>query len=234
VSNETAAERVHKLGEREDAIFTVGCPSVDFIKSHDYKNKRDILEHINDKYDVRLNSDEPYLISVSHPVTTEFDDNADKIEEMVKALLKVGLQSIFIYPNIDAGSKLMASRLRQMESKFDMAKMFMFKHISNRNFLNLLKHAACLVGNSSSGIREACYFGTPVVNIGSRQVGHKRGMNVVDIGHESGDIFSAIGKQLDHGRYELEEVYGPGGSGEKIAEIMANIDLPPIQKRIVY
>ena len=44
-----------------------------------------------------------------------------------------------------------------------------------------MKKFSCLVGNSSSGIREGAFLGTSVVNIGSMQDMRERGNNVVDI-----------------------------------------------------
>jgi len=89
------------------------------------------------------------------------------------------------------------------------------------------------VGNSSSGIREACYFGTPVVDIGTRQNRRERADYVVSVDYDSVKIREAILKELDHGKYEKEFIYGSGGSGKKIAKILAEIDLTNIiQKEI--
>jgi UDP-N-acetylglucosamine 2-epimerase len=108
------------------------------------------------------------------------------------------------------------------------------KHIPTEIFVNVLRNASCQVGNSSSGIRETCYFGTPVVNIGSRQSGRERGSNVLDVACKSSEIIEGIKKQLARGKYPVEYIYGNGRAGEKIAEILATIDLPNIQKRITY
>jgi len=88
-------------------------------------------------------------------------------------------------------------------------------------FLAKLAGATCLVGNSSSGIREASYFGTPVVNIGQRQHGRERGPNVIDVGYDLEDIRKAITLQVTHGPYESSDLYGDGHAGEEIAERIA-------------
>ena len=101
-------------------------------------------------------------------------------------------------------------------------------------FVRLMAHASCMVGNSSAGIRESCYFGTPVVNVGTRQNRRERGSNVLDARCDSDAIYQAIQQQLVHGRYPVERIYGDGHSGERIVDILATVDLPSVQKSITY
>ena len=96
-----------------------------------------------------------------------------------------------------------------------------------------MRRTACLVGNSSSGIREGAFIGTPVVNIGSRQDMRERGSNVLDAGHDRDAIAAAIDRQARHGGYPTEPIYGDGRAGERIAEILSNCTVS-IQKRITY
>ena len=92
---------------------------------------------------------------------------------------------------------------------------------------------ACLVGNSSSGVREGAFIGTPVVNIGTRQHKRLRTKNVVQVGYTSDEILEGIRKQLNHGIYESSNIYGDGNAGTQIAEILSNCN-PKIQKTITY
>jgi UDP-N-acetylglucosamine 2-epimerase len=92
---------------------------------------------------------------------------------------------------------------------------------------------ACLVGNSSSGIREGAFIGTPSVNIGSRQTMRERGENVLEVDGEVGAIEAAIKTQIAHGRYDSAPIYGDGTAGEKIAEILSTKSVE-VQKRITY
>lgn len=96
-----------------------------------------------------------------------------------------------------------------------------------------MKRTSCLVGNSSSGIREGAFIGTPVVNIGSRQDMRERGHNVIDVNHERLEIYEAIKCQLKHGPYDHQPIYGDGTAGYQIAEILSKCNWK-IQKRIVY
>jgi UDP-N-acetylglucosamine 2-epimerase len=100
-------------------------------------------------------------------------------------------------------------------------------------FLRLLYNSRCLVGNSSVGIRECSYLGVPVVNIGSRQSGRDRGVNVLDAGYDRDEITDAINKHISHGRYPEDHLYGDGSAGLHIAESLLTAPLR-IEKRLAY
>ena len=101
------------------------------------------------------------------------------------------------------------------------------------DFLKLLKHADCLIGNSSVGIRECAYIGVPVVNIGTRQAGRERAVNVIDCDYQKDQILAAINKQMLHGKYPSDNIYGDGQSGTKIAQLLAEVPLQ-FDKKITY
>ena len=96
-----------------------------------------------------------------------------------------------------------------------------------------MQNTICLIGNSSSGIREGAVIGTPVVNIGSRQNSRDRGKNVKDVAYNKDEIVKAVISQINHGKYTSENIYGDGTAGKKIADILyrENVD---IQKKITY
>ena len=96
-----------------------------------------------------------------------------------------------------------------------------------------MQKTACLVGNSSSGIREVAFIGTPVVNLGTRQNDREHGSNVVHAPHEKSVITAALEKQISHGPFDREPIYGDGNAGEKIAEILATAELR-VQKRMTF
>jgi len=117
---------------------------------------------------------------------------------MAKTLdaLKQFPQSLLIlWPNIDAGSERLVNALKQFERE-EGARVGFFNNFSLETYTNILRHARVIIGNSSSGIREASYFGTPVVNIGSRQEGRERTANIIDVGHDTQEIISAIQNNL--------------------------------------
>ena len=96
-----------------------------------------------------------------------------------------------------------------------------------------MRRCRCIVGNSSSAIREGAFIGTPAVNVGTRQAMRQRGRNVVDVDHDGDEIAHAIVTQIEHGPYPTEPIYGDGHAGERIAEVLAHCSWR-LQKRIAY
>jgi UDP-hydrolysing UDP-N-acetyl-D-glucosamine 2-epimerase len=228
-STKKSAERIIKMGERPETVFNVGCPSMDILSSI----KLDGLDEVYRKYDLNLNPKDKFLLIIQHPVTTEYDHVRHQIRETLEAVHASGLPAIMFYPNVDAGSKDMVREIRLFDEEKTHNKITKLKHLAFEDFITLLRHCLCVVGNSSAGIRETCFFGVPTVNIGSRQTGRERGKNIIDVEHDQVKIKAAIEKQIRAGKYEPEYIYGRGDAGEKIAEILATCDIK-VQKRIAY
>jgi UDP-N-acetylglucosamine 2-epimerase len=108
-----------------------------------------------------------------------------------------------------------------------------YRNFSPEDYLRLIKHCACLVGNSSSGLREGVFMGVPCVNIGTRQHGRERGINVIDVPYKAEAIEGAIGRQIAHGAYEQSALFGNGTAGTQIADILAASNFR-IQKTLSY
>jgi len=234
VACEDARERVVKLGENPEYVYNVGCPRIDIVKnilsSQEINLDRDINTYgVGALMDLR----KPFLILSYHPVTTEYSDNALVYSIILEALLSMEYQLILLWPNSDAGSDKISSIIRGTREKDKHRSLRVFKNIKFEDYIRLLNITQCLVGNSSSGIREGAYIGTPVVNIGSRQNGRQRGNNVIDVVVNKEQIAMAVAKQIEHGKYPSCEIYGDGTSAEKIWKIL-QIANPPVQKRICY
>jgi UDP-hydrolysing UDP-N-acetyl-D-glucosamine 2-epimerase len=233
-ATEKSKERIIKLGEKPEHIFNLGCPGVDVIKEINYK-PREKLAETKEEYTIDINPNLPYIILIQHPVTTEFEQASEQILTTLKAVSRTKMQTVMFYPNIDAGNADMIKTIRNAISTLDLSKVYMYKHMSYFDFLNLLKNAECIVGNSSAGIRESCLFGTPTVNIGTRQNGRERTENIVDVDCNEEQIYQAILDAVKHGKYPESDLYGDGESGKKIAEVLANIDISNIvQKKLTY
>ena len=117
----------------------------------------------------------------------------------------------------------------------------MFKNLDRVNYINLLRHASCLLGNSSSGIIEAPSIGLPVINIGSRQRGRIHADNVLYVDNDRKQIGEAISKSLTDEDYirkvkSVKNPYGDGKSSEKIVEVLrtVKIDSNLVYKNITY
>ncbi len=234
-ANKEAGERILKLGERPEDVFVVGCPRVDHVKElldRDSSMPLDMYEAfggVGPKFDLN----EPFLLISQHPVTTEYTEAKEQVTRTINACVKTGLNIMILWPNADAGTEGLSTGIRRYRELFPEAKIHAFKNLPTDIYTRLMKNTACLVGNSSSGIREGAYIGTPCVNIGTRQNGRERGGNVIDAAVNEDEIYAAVKKQIEHGPYSSEPIYGDGHAGEKIADILSKVEVP-VQKRIVY
>jgi GDP/UDP-N,N'-diacetylbacillosamine 2-epimerase (hydrolysing) len=99
----------------------------------------------------------------------------------------------------------------------------------------MLRHAAAMVGNSSSGLIEAPSFELPVVNVGARQAGRLRAANVVDVDPERDEILAGLEAVLAPGFRAglrgLANPYGDGRAAERIARVLRTVDLSPALTR---
>jgi UDP-N-acetylglucosamine 2-epimerase len=96
-----------------------------------------------------------------------------------------------------------------------------------------MNQCSCLIGNTSSAVREGCFIGVPAVNVGTRQNRRLRGANVMDVPCEAQAIVAAVRQQMEHGKYAPECIYGDGHAGERIAEVLATCQVN-VQKTIAY
>jgi len=229
-----ARERIIRLGERPEDIHLVGCPRIDLVAEILGSRSASADERIFDLgVGDRLDLAQPFLLVSQHPVTTEYGAGEQQIVATLDAVREVDLPAIVLWPNADAGSEDIARGIRKLRERGQARNMHFFKNLSIEVYVGLMARTACLIGNSSSGIREGAFIGTPVVNIGSRQGGRERGHNVLDVPHDGAAIAAAIRRQLGQRRYATDPIYGDGKAGPRIAEVLATHAVS-IQKRITY
>ncbi len=232
-ASQGAAERIVKMGEEPESVHMVGCPRMDLVA----EVLRDGSDGLSDLFRFGVGGsfslDEPFLIVSQHPVTTEYGDGERQIDETLRAVQDVGVPAVVLWPNADAGAEHIARGIRKFREHEDDSRLHFFKNLPTDDYIKLLKRTACIVGNSSSAIREGSFIGTPAVNIGTRQEGRDRGSNVIDVGYDRGDIATAIRAQVEHGPYGHEPIYGSGDAGEKIAAILSERPLS-IHKRMTF
>jgi UDP-hydrolysing UDP-N-acetyl-D-glucosamine 2-epimerase len=237
VSNQKAAERVIRMGEAPEHVFVTGCPSIDLAAREDYGDSLDFdpYQRYGGVGAAQVDPQGDYLVVLQHPVTTHYEHARQDITTTLRAIRDLGMPTFWFWPNIDAGSDGTAKGIRSFrELEADrLNHIHFFKTMTPEDFLKLIYHSRCLVGNSSVGIRECAYLGVPVVNIGSRQDGRERGMNVTDTPYDYEAILAAIRGQLEHGRYQRDPIYGDGHAGKRIAEILTTCDLT-FEKQLTY
>lgn len=231
-ATELAAKNLIRMGEAPDTVHLVGCPAIDVIADIDLALPDDLfLRYKGVGPDIDPKSD--YLVVLQHPVTTEYGQGFWQINETLMAIRNLGMQTVWLWPNVDAGSDDISKGLREFREKHSGFPVHFYREFGVEDYARVIKNSSCLVGNSSSGLREGSFLGVPVVNIGTRQNGRERGPNVVDVDHDASQIESAIRKQLEHGPYPRSFGFGRGDSGRRIADLLATEDIR-IQKQLAY
>ena len=232
VTNKDSERRVVRMGEPKKYVVNVGAPEVEIAE----KAKKRVSTHVVNEHGVGevVDLTKPYLVVMNHPVTNEYGENREHTRELLEAVDRVGVPTVWFWPNIDAGSDEVSKAIRIFrEEGAKKTSMRFLKYLAPEDFLALLRNASALVGNSSAGIKEASYFGTPVVNIGTRQEGRLRAKNVVDVKkYQKGAMVKAIESQLAHGSYAPSSLYYKKGTSKRIVDTLLRVH-PEVQKRFV-
>jgi UDP-hydrolysing UDP-N-acetyl-D-glucosamine 2-epimerase len=233
-ATQLAAERVLRMGERPETVFATGCPSID-LAARALSNRGkpfDPFERyggVGRQVDLR----DGYVVVMQHPVTTEYEDARRHVNETLYAVSELGIPALWFWPNVDAGSDGTSKAIRAFREKEAPDTIHFFKNMTPEDFLVLLINSQCIVGNSSVAIREASFLGVPAVDIGTRQSGRERGVNVLSVPYCRTEILQAMKCQLQKRRYPSDHLYGDGRAGERIAAVLASEPLST-EKKLAY
>ncbi len=225
-----SAEFLVRMGEFPETVQMVGCPSGDIARTIDRQLPPGIFE---DGVGAPIDPAKPYMLFVFHPVTTHFGEETSEIDHLLAACDPIGMQVVWLWPNIDAGADRVSRAIRRFRESHHPSWLRLIKNFPPEDYLRVLSNAACAVGNSSSFVRDSSFFGTPVVLIGDRQGGREVAHNVLQIDDPCADIYDAITAQLMHGRYPPSALYGDGHASTRIAQHLATLK-PFVQKRLAY
>ena len=229
-ATQNARQIILQMGEHSDSVHVTGCPAIDLCRTVPKEVTSNILKRYSG-VGAEIDAHSPYLLVLQHPVTNEYLDARSQILETLRAVRLSGYQTIWLWPNVDSGSDAIAKALREFREKnLKDSKIRFFRNFSAEDYVNILRNSACVVGNSSSGIREANYLGTPSISIGSRQMGREHGSNAVFVDPNFKDIEDAIGQQISHGAYTPDLLFGDGHAGERICKILESVELNTVKK----
>jgi len=224
VTNDEAQRRVLTMGEDPRYVFNTGSLDVELAAR--------VTEPINSE---RLNAygvghvvdvNEPFLLVIQHPVTTE-RDNREHMQTTLHAVAEMRMPVIWFWPNADAGTAEMSESLRHVREQQSglTDRMRFITNVPADEFVALLRQASCVVGNSSAGLKECSYLGTPVVDIGARQQGRLSACHVMHVPSDAAAICSAITSQVTHGRYPVSTLYYRADASARMAELLASTEL---------
>jgi UDP-N-acetylglucosamine 2-epimerase (hydrolysing) len=182
-SNNEARNRLVQMGEVPNSVFVIGSPDIDVMLSDQLPD----IEAVREKYEIPFRE---YGIFIYHPVTTEIEDLAAHIRDVVDALIESQMNYVVIYPNNDIGADIILNELKRLDGtpNIKLIPSMRFEH-----FLSLLKNASVIVGNSSAGIREAPVYGVPTVNIGTRQMNRFEYESIINVAYDKNAILEALG-----------------------------------------
>lgn len=235
VASEDAKNRVEKMGEVPSTVINTGCPSMDLAAEVLKSPKLDFDPYA--KYSGVGGLDtlsKGYVVVMQHPVTSEFRNSKQQIQETLYAVKDLDIPVLWFWPNVDAGSDGTSKGLRAFREKYNPHHIHFFKNMEGKDFLKLLVNSKCLIGNSSAGIRECAFLGVPVVNVGTRQNGRMRGENIIDTGYDKEEIAKAMNSFIQReSHFESSSLYGDGNAGRYIADILARTEIT-VDKKIAY
>ncbi len=234
VASERAQARVIGMGERPETVFVTGCPSIDLACEALAREPRPVAETLSHYGGVGpgIDTSKGYIVVMQHPVTSEYELAARQAETMLQAIDDVGYPTLWFWPNVDAGSDGLSKSIRRYRETHTLNHVHFYKNLKPLDFLSILINSKGIVGNSSVAIRECAYLGTPAVNVGSRQAGRDRGINVTDIAYDQSAITAAIREMLSGNRLPRDTIYGDGTAGSKIADTLATTTFS-IEKRLI-
>ena len=227
-ATEKSKRRIIKMGENPKFVFLTGSPSIDELRN----NKITGEKQFESKYGFKLTK--KLIVLVQHPVTTQITDTKKHIQNTLKAIEYFDYRTIIIAPNSDAGSNTIFQNIKHFAKNHNFVRIF--SSLPRSDFLCLIKNCGVLVGNSSSGLIEASYFGTPVVNIGVRQQGREKGKNIFDAKSES---VISIKRTISHAlqkNISPSYLYGIGNTSQKIVRHLEKIKLncELVEKQLTY
>jgi UDP-hydrolysing UDP-N-acetyl-D-glucosamine 2-epimerase len=226
-----ARDYLVRMGERPETILGVGCPSSDIARTLDRTIDPAILNSRGAGCTIDVSK--PFMLAVFHPTTTEYGGERSQMEALLSALADIRVQTLLLWPNIDAGSDHISKVIREYRALRDMSWLRTMTNMSPESYLRVLATTACAIGNSSSFVRDAGYFGCPVVLVGSRQDFREADAHVTRVPCIANDVRSAVRAQLEHGRYAPSMLYGDGHVAPRIAEALERLH-PYLQKHLAF
>jgi UDP-N-acetylglucosamine 2-epimerase (hydrolysing) len=220
VSNDIAKKRLIQMGEISGNIYIIGSPDIDVMLSNELPS----LDDVKQRYQLSFKD---YAVLLFHPVTTEIDDMPQYTKNLVDAIIKSDHNFVIIYPNNDLGSTIILKEYERLKS---LNRFRIFPSIRFEYFLVLLKYSKFMIGNSSAGVREAPYYGLPVINIGTRQQNRSSLKDIINVDYSFDQISDAISVAPGL-RFDKVDLYGKGNSDELFFSVVSNSGFWDIEKQ---
>ena len=210
VTNNKAKKRLRQMGEKKNNIFVIGSPDVDIIKSKTLPK----IDTVKKKYDINFDD---YAIGIFHPITTDLQNLKTQCKIYIKSILDSKKNFVLIYPNNDNGNTIILNEYLKLKNN---RRIRLIPSMRFEYYLTLLKYAKFIIGNSSSGIMEAPYYGTFTINIGNRQNKRASLKSITNCKFSTSIIKSLINKAYKKKRHKKIEYFGSGNSFKSFGKIL--------------
>lgn len=232
VHTKSNADRIKKMGEDSKRIYITGTLAIEAILHKTLPEKEKLFKKFN------LNSNKTTFLVIQHPIPTLDDKGYFQMKELLLALDELKNQTILIYPNCDAGSKNIIKLIEEYENK---TYLHTFRNLDHDDYIGIMNSVDMMIGNSSSGIIEAPTLKTPVINIGERQSGRERSVNIVDVDPDKTSILKGIefvlnDQELNNKLKNCKNKFGEGNASRKIVNILKEVEIDNnlLRKQITY
>lgn len=223
VTNQESYDRIIRMGEQPFRVFNVGNPGLDRLLAEPVLSAKELSQRLG----FSIRDDEPFILLIQHVISTEIEEAYEQMQITLEAVKQMRIKTVLIYPNSDAGSQQI---IRAIDQYRDLTFLYITKNLPRPEFVNLMRRAGCMLGNSSAGILEAPLLKLPVINVGNRQKGRLHAENVQFVPHDSKAICTAVRRALFDKTYRHEVArcsnpYGDGHASKKIAKLLAEISI---------
>ncbi len=213
-------ERLIRMGENPERIFTIGSIALDRFRTHQPMTEEELLQNFDLPASFR-----GFVTLIFHPVSKETAYSHLIFKNILETLKHFSIPAFVSAPNTDPGNHEILRTIEQYRSD---SNFYFYRNLDRDTFLSIYKRSRFLIGNSSSGIYEAASVPMPVVNVGLRQVGRRANENVIFCGTEPEDIARAVSQATSDsflGRVRMiRNLYGDGQSTQRAHEILVSTD----------
>jgi len=204
-STESHRKRVIQLGESPERVFNVGAIGIENIVNLKLLTKDELFLKLE------LNEKKPMFLITYHPET---NGQTEGIYQLLQALEHYpDINLLFTKSNADNGGRMINEAIQEFVLNHSNGKLY--DSLGQLNYLSAVKHAEVVIGNSSSGLIEVPYLGTPTVNCGTRQEGREQPNSIFNIGLDANEIYLTIEKAREFNNV-YEHIFGDGKVSDKI------------------
>ncbi|HDM8144085.1 TPA: UDP-N-acetylglucosamine 2-epimerase (hydrolyzing) [Vibrio harveyi] len=220
-STEEYRQRVIQLGESPERVKNIGAIGLDHLKRASFMDTQELSKSLN------FSIDKPYFLVTYHPVTLGEEAPEESFQALLDALDTFpDHQVILTYPNADDGGRRIIPMLEEY-ARSNPERVLAIPSLGQVRYLSAVKHAAAVIGNSSSGIIEVPAFDVPTVNIGSRQKGRLAAKSVLNAAATKESISNAVSLAVSR-KYKAENEnianpYGQGDSSKQVIEMIKGL-----------